>query len=99
MFVRVSEMMPLSLTEASIYINDERSGNMPLKKGSSRKTISSNVRTEMHEYDKSGSIGNNSHPTSRKKAQKQAVAIALDKARRSGDGSAPARKSASKRTT
>jgi len=45
---------------------------MPLKKGSSRKTISSNIRTEI----------------AHGKKPKQAVAIALDTARRSGKSAA-----------
>jgi len=57
---------------------------MPLKKGASRKTISDNIKTEMHEYEKTGTIGNNSKPESKKKAVKQAAAIAYSKARASG---------------
>jgi hypothetical protein len=56
---------------------------MPLKKGSSRKTISSNITTLVHDYERSGAIGT-SNPASKKKAVKQAVAIALGKARESG---------------
>jgi len=41
---------------------------MPLKKGSNRKTIGENIRTEMHHG----------------KSQKQSVAIALNEARKSG---------------
>jgi hypothetical protein len=55
---------------------------MPLKRGSSRKTISANVKTLVHEYDDDGTIGA-SHPKSRRKAVKQAVAIALSKAGKS----------------
>jgi hypothetical protein len=57
---------------------------MPLKKGSSKKTISSNVKELMHTYKKKGKIGT-SKPKSKKKAQKQAVAIALSTAKESFD--------------
>jgi hypothetical protein len=55
---------------------------MPLKNGSSNKTISSNIRTEMHKFERSGRIGA-SRPASKQAAVKQAVAIALNKAGRS----------------
>ena len=55
---------------------------MPLRKGRSDKTVSSNIKTLVHEYVGSGHIGT-SHPASKKKAVKQAVAIALTKAGRS----------------
>jgi hypothetical protein len=55
---------------------------MPLKRGSSQKTISANVKKLVHEYDDDGTIGT-SHPKSRRKAVKQAVAIALSEAGKS----------------
>jgi hypothetical protein len=54
---------------------------MPLQRGSSRQTVGANIRKLVHEYDRSGTIGT-SHPATRRKAIKQAVAIALDKARK-----------------
>ena len=53
---------------------------MPLKKGAGHKTVSSNIKTIVHEFERNGSIGT-SKPVSKKKAIKQAVAIALNKAR------------------
>jgi hypothetical protein len=55
---------------------------MPLKKGSSQKTVSSNIKTLVDDWKKDGSIGT-SHPPTKKKAIKQAVAIALSKAGKS----------------
>jgi len=55
---------------------------MPLKKGRSKSTVSSNVKKMVHEYEKDGSVGK-SHPKSKKKAVKQAVAVSLKKAGRS----------------
>ena len=55
---------------------------MPLKSGSSQKTIGKNVKELMGAYKKTGKIGT-SKPESKKAAQKQAVAIALSKAQES----------------
>lgn len=55
---------------------------MPLKKGSSKKTISKNIEKEMKKYKKTGKIGT-SKPASKKKAVKQAAAIAYSKAGKS----------------
>jgi hypothetical protein len=52
---------------------------MPLKKGSSKKTISSNIGTLVGDYKETGKIGT-SKPASKAKAVKQAVAISLSKA-------------------
>ena len=55
---------------------------MPLKKGSSRATISQNIKELVDDWQQDGSIGS-SHPRSRKKAVKQTIAIALKKAGKS----------------
>ena len=52
---------------------------MPLRKGSSQSVVSSNIKTLVDDWKKDGSIGA-SHPPTKKKAIKQAVAIALGKA-------------------
>jgi hypothetical protein len=52
---------------------------MPLRKGSSQSVVSGNIKTLVDEWKKDGSIGT-SHPPTKKKAIKQAVAIALSKA-------------------
>ena len=54
---------------------------MPLKKGKSDKTVSSNISEMVRSYDKSGKIGS-SKPKSKQKAVKQATAIALSEAGR-----------------
>lgn len=52
---------------------------MPLKKGSSQKTISKNIGTLVRDFKESGKIGT-SKPKSKAAAVKQAAAIAYDKA-------------------
>ena len=52
---------------------------MPLKKGSSQAAVSNNIKTMVHEWEKDGAIGN-SHPATKQKAVKQAVAISLKNA-------------------
>lgn len=55
---------------------------MPLKEGSSKSVVSSNIKTLVDDWKRDGLIGT-SHPPTKKKAVKQAVAIALSKARKS----------------
>jgi len=55
---------------------------MPLKKGSSQKTVSSNIGEMVGSFKKTGKIGA-SKLASKKKAVKQAVAIALSTAGKS----------------
>ena len=55
---------------------------MPLKKGKSRKTISSNIKEIFNSFKKTGKIGT-SKPRSKKAALRQAIAISLQKAGKS----------------
>ena len=55
---------------------------MPLRKGSSKSIVSSNIKILVDDWKKDGSIGT-SYPPTKKKAIKQAVAIALTKAGKS----------------
>jgi len=55
---------------------------MPLKKGHSRKTVSHNIEEMVDAWKEKGAIGN-SKPENKKKAIKQAAAIALKKAGKS----------------
>ena len=55
---------------------------MPLKKGKTDKIIGDNISELKGSYKKKGKIGT-SKPSSKKKAQKQAVAIALNQAGKS----------------
>jgi hypothetical protein len=52
---------------------------MPLKKGKSQKTISSNIR----EFHKGETFAKTKRKFGAKKAQKQAIAVAMETARRS----------------
>jgi hypothetical protein len=53
---------------------------MPLKSGKSSKTVGKNVQEMVDKYQKKGKIGT-STPKNKKAAVKQAVAIAMSKAR------------------
>jgi hypothetical protein len=57
---------------------------MPLRNGSSNPVVSHNIKTLVDNWKKDGSIGS-SHPPTKTKAIKQAVAIALSKAGKSRD--------------
>ncbi len=55
---------------------------MPLQKGTSWNTVSSNVKQLVHEWEEAGRIGRN-RPSTRKQAIRLAVAVALKKVERS----------------
>jgi hypothetical protein len=58
---------------------------MPLKKGSSQKTISTNIGEMVRKFKDTGKIGT-SRPSSMRKAQKQAAAIAYSVSRKTKRG-------------
>ena len=58
---------------------------MPLKKGSSQKTISTNIGEIVRKFKDSGKIGT-SRPASKRAAVKQAAAIAYSTARKTKRG-------------
>jgi len=60
----------------------DRKNSVPLMKGSSKSVVSSNIKTLVDDWQRDGSIGT-SHPPTKKKAVKQAIAIALSKAGKS----------------
>lgn len=55
---------------------------MPLRKSRSKEAISQNIKELVHSYEETGKIGK-SRPKTKKEAVKQAVAIAMNKARKS----------------
>jgi hypothetical protein len=72
-------LQPIGISRLSGLSRSNGGATMPLKKGSSRSIVSSNIKTLVDDWKKDGSIGT-SHPSTKKKAIKQAVAIAMSKA-------------------
>jgi len=54
---------------------------MPLKPGTSKKVVQSNIKEGLKSYEQKGTFGN-SHPSSKKKAIQQIVAASYSKARK-----------------
>jgi hypothetical protein len=73
---------PRSWRNLAEYNSTDWRNVMPLRKGTSQAVVSSNIKTLVHEWEKDGSIGS-SHPATKQKAIKQAVAISMKKAGKS----------------